>query len=105
MSEQAKHTPGPWYVVGSLVSGSTVMFIRGLNDVQIGGVTDTSCDLETQTANARLIAAAPCMLTALIQAERYLDMPAIGETEAGQEIRLARLMTLRAAIAKAGGAA
>jgi len=41
------------------------------------------------------------LLEACIEAERYLDMPAIGETEVGQRTRLERLMKLRTAIAKA----
>ena len=63
--------------------------------------------MSTQDANARLIAAAPEMLEALLECDEYFDNHADAESfsdgthEANAEMRL--LVTVRAAIAKATG--
>jgi hypothetical protein len=66
-----KHTPGPWRVAGrdtrllpcSLVGANTL--VANVYSTHYG-------DIEQETANAKLIAAAPDMLTALRVARREL---------------------------------
>ena len=71
MSE-TKHTPGPWRIVGEMGDSP---FISG---TMPDGVPDHICQIiETPDAedyaNARLIAAAPDLLAALIEARSLLE--------------------------------
>jgi hypothetical protein len=101
MSEQ-KHTPGPWRKGG--VSGGAVWFGEKMVAAVYGDDPDCKAD-ERMQANARLIAAAPDLLSALerakdvlsgVQEDRFdLDM---------DEINIA-INIVDAAIAKATGAA
>ena len=102
MSEQAKHTPGPWLLRSSTVyaldaTGTTNRFWA---QPQVGwvenGVAYTSED--ELTANARLIAAAPDLLAAANRALNYIQA-----TEGELGITLDSGDMLRAAIAKALG--
>lgn len=69
MTQQTKHTPGPWYLsdTGNLYSEATDRHIANL---------DTSMDFKNNSqqleANARLIAAAPELLEALERASKLL---------------------------------
>lgn len=66
-----KHTPGPWRAsIGNGYNSNTYV-MRG--EDEICEVFD-DCDSEAlpDLANARLIAAAPDMLAALVQLEEYL---------------------------------
>lgn len=78
------HTPGPW--TGRIGIGNTVDLMGDTPPKSIGTVHGRNRD-----ADARLIAAAPDLLDALIRAEGMCDEPA------------AWLPFVRAAIAKAEG--
>lgn len=85
---KAQHTPGAWGYAPEL---SIVVVIR---DRKVKVVADFGkCDLPEAEANARLIAAAPDLLAALVAIADDADE----ETQSGQVI----LATARAAIAKA----
>ncbi len=63
MTDQTKHTPGPWKAYG------TEVYADG--DCEYHPVADTSCNetcrsVEEQEANARAISATPDLLAALI---------------------------------------
>ena len=96
MSAAAKHTPGPWQVVGQ--HQTEVCALGDTPDAII--VADTRF-FQTQTnplekEDARLIAAAPDLLSALRLALEWLrDNRSIGELEA--------LEAAKTAIAKAEG--
>ena len=92
-----KHTPGPWTMHPRFDDGAEV---RALAPVAwcgvastVGSSGDQSIDADEARANARLIAAAPCLLEAC---ERLLDG---GWPHAEADIELAC-----SAIAKAKGA-
>jgi len=97
------HTPGPWKVYGT--RSRTVW-----GEKAICTVHGTRNDIDEQRdANARLIAAAPDMLTALHEAlefaedqEDVIDGPD-GEPQANKAMRLAQM--LREVIGKAEGKA
>lgn len=67
------HTPGPWplkptgdgkrFIVGEGL-------VEGPNGYDVAEVYSDDCDQEEAEANARLIAAAPDMLDALLEAEK-----------------------------------
>jgi len=75
-SAEFKHTPGPWVV--SKTSGLQI-FINHATDSKsrvpgyFAEVRRFTTDHEQVEANARLIAAAPKMLTKLIEAANYID--------------------------------
>ncbi len=86
----SKHTPGPWMV--SRYSQSTVLksiYIRGGNErIARIAVPDTAQSIEEYEANAKLIAAAPELLTWLQLAVKILgNMPAISETWQVEQMR------------------
>ena len=98
----AKHTPGPWRpTFGQLVR----VFPKGSNSpicgVHIRGkfVGKQKRSHEEADANARLIAAAPDMLEALKEIETRLS----GDGYVDSDDKVAGLMSIRAAIAKAEG--
>ena len=61
------HTPGPW-VAREYLSPPNTWFVRGPEDENVTGQAGGKMN----EANARLIAAAPDMLEALVAAERQL---------------------------------
>jgi hypothetical protein len=100
-SDNAKHTPGPWKVMGGMV------VIEG----EAGRLTDVAdcCtgaasvkDPFTIAANARLIAAAPELLEACENARNVLAALVTGDLKTIKPDSAA-LAELRAAIAKAKG--
>jgi len=112
MSE-SKHTPGNWFVSdqpdaelhriaihADVVRGDWRYELRGL-----AYATWQDCDQRDEyEANARLIAAAPTMLEALKEAERFLDYFANGRVEfIGAGTPHTALEQVSAAIAKATG--
>jgi len=72
----SKHTPGPW--INSQAWGKRLSFRRIISDTPHVSVVvadvpdDPTTSARTRHANARLIAAAPEMLSMLIKAEDYL---------------------------------
>lgn len=93
----AKHTPGPWIAskMGYISTVDRKSFIA------------TSCSAnDNDEANARLIAAAPELLEALFEQERFLGVLAgtvpLTEKDTHRRIAINR-DAVRAAIAKAGG--
>lgn len=101
-----EHTPGPWEVWENVISeyGIPVGPERGgvaVCDVTvangIGVVTPET--REAATSNARLIAAAPDMYDALIQAVKRIELA----NAEGDPILSAWLPTARAALAKGKG--
>lgn len=88
-------TPGPW----SINKYGDVVDPAG-KDIRVQGMTLTST--ETAQANARLIAAAPELLEAASTALAFLERGQAIDAETANGLVLARL---RAAIAKATGAA
>jgi hypothetical protein len=79
---ETKHTPGPWKtepnhdnIIEQNKEGRTN--IRSANDWNIArvweGSTDSEFTQEQSYANARLIASAPTMLNALIEAEKLIN--------------------------------
>lgn len=106
-SKTAPHTPGPW---GLKVRTQSVTVTLGPEDatwaddvrLRLYGGEDAAADAVT-VANARLIASAPLLLAACVEAHRVLavvqDMVVINRDPGTQEC----LDQLAAVIAKAGG--
>lgn len=109
-----KHTPGPWEfttefngqtrdgVSGSIVSADAIFIAEIWDDYEAepdDEATDGTPPAGTMTANARLIAAAPDLYSAIKDAMHYLDQT-IGPCDEGCECIL---HALHAAIAKAEG--
>lgn len=89
----AQHTPGPWSVV-CVVYGSNV-------HPDIAWIGYGSCRPKSEhQANARLIAAAPDMLEALMKADKFISNYS-SESRKGSFERMK--MEVKAAIAKAKG--
>lgn len=92
-----EHTPGPWVEHEGFITGR-------FSDGQIHDICDPRCAppdgdlLAEMDANARLIAAAPEMLAALLAAERCLCPPLRGALRGYVSPELA---AIRAAITKA----
>jgi len=112
MSEQAKHTAGPWRLEKQVDApftniGGPIAIVGGRDlcesvEFIVGTLSDCGVHGEAQTeANARLIAAAPELLELLFEALPYI--------EESEQFNKPTCRTLskraRAAIAKAGGAA
>jgi len=95
-----KHTSGPWIAADVFVNNSPNRLI--LRQTKYGGdvVLDLGDTEHANMANARLIAAAPELLDALVLLLPYAARAIQGTTE-GQPL----LEAARAAIAKAEGAA
>ena len=103
MTTENKHTPGPWAVV----TDDTAAQVKGFPCIHsdnyiVVGVEGMYGDIETDYANARLIAAAPDLLEAL---ERLATFEAFTFEEWGDDNPevTARVEYARAAIAKARG--
>lgn len=97
---QSKHTPGPWRQARS----AKFFDIVGADGVVVTEVTPASPILpeDVQQANARLIAAAPTLLAALIAARLvYIDQHAVAVPEELADHPV--LVIMDAAIAAAGG--
>jgi hypothetical protein len=92
----AKHTPGPW-----VVDGKQAWVTQGTRDLPIAALLwPTSLRSEDETmANARLIAAAPELLEALIDLRRQVHEACARDGEGDFETGRAA-----ASIAKATGA-
>jgi len=104
------HTPGPWHADRNNVHAGQIATIHHcLGNDWVEVWTDTWCfegtvlDEARQEANARLIAAAPELLNALILMVRTHDEPAESLLQEAKEQQW--LVLARAAIAKATGAA
>ena len=97
----AKHTPGPWTIRQSYSSERIIVKApQPTNRVLAGfGSEDEPLD-DTDVANARLIAAAPELLQAAMQAESLI--PHLCDLDSS-EATAAVVEQLRAAIAKATG--
>lgn len=93
---QAKHTPGPWVVDGDVIRGDQ----QRNGSISVASMLDVSYPYgrragESKHANARLIAAAPELLDALVEAASGYSEFSEGDCEI--------LRKCRAAIAKATG--
>lgn len=96
MTDQTKHTPGPWFTHREGFSTVYVEARIGGGQLQeVAACGPTSKGVEQQDGNARLIAAAPDLLQALIHLEH-------NARKSGAEMGLA-LVVARDAIAKATG--
>ena len=107
----SKHTPGPWVVATHDLS----VRHRSEFGLEIAAVVETIVssdgplmDTETAEANARLIAAAPELLEALVEATACGMVPISSAKDGGasthsRQVRCADM--IRAAIAKATGSA
>lgn len=101
MSEH-KHTPGPWVVLSFYKDGSHP-FIQSTTDINhprylIASVQGNGMSITEQSANAKLIAAAPELLEALVQILGWREL------RDGMEFPTERIEVIaRAAIAKAKG--
>lgn len=101
-----KHTPAPWmitrqkgeldnaYWIGTEPYHTICKVENGADDEEYGGI-------ETELANANLIAAAPELLGALKVARNYMEMELLSNS--GETVRR-NLECINAAIAKAEGA-
>lgn len=116
----AKHTPGPWRFIiddtGGQWSGWPLCIEAESDEdkvvVRTGGQWPYEWDAATSqreaVANARLIASAPCLLEAAARAEDVIDdfLGHLSHEEQAQDPTVGQvLVALRAAIAKATGAA
>ena len=77
----AKHTPGPWFA-----DATTKNVIRSSNGIIATADGNGSPDIQTDNANAKLMAAAPAMLAKLAEHLAVLSVidsenPIIAETE------------------------
>ena len=89
--QTATHTPGPWTLAGSVITGTDV------NNYQapICTLANSWRDRRIDEANAHLMAAAPEMFMALTHAERALLVPT------DYELTLEALADIHAALALA----
>ena len=91
----AKHTPGPWIATGWK---ATVVNDAAGNTLAIAPAGHLG--VETATATARLIAAAPELLDACRAVQRYFDDHLLGDPQGEHEHRQLRML-VQDAIAKA----
>ena len=101
-----KHTPGPWRVIDGIGCG-TIYSIKQETPTHANGVLaavlhapDAKSPLLVAQANARLIAAAPELLAALITILDTADMN-FGPGDQGAKVGNKVIAQARAAIAKA----
>lgn len=94
---QTTHTPGPWQYSPCEITGRYSIYHNG----PVAYCGDTTASPGDGEANARLIAAAPELLAALVALVGEADL---GEVDLDDDDR-AKLDVARAAIAKATGAA
>lgn len=71
MSNEIKHTPGPWLVEQGGCDGSGEFGINAHTNKGTFYVAETIGGLDEEEENARLIAAAPELLETLIHIEEY----------------------------------
>jgi len=70
---KAKHTPGPWERTPSASGPMCFVSNAAGQTVAFAYAEGANCDMQTQKANAQLIAAAPDMLDALLAIENAPD--------------------------------
>ncbi len=114
MNKYTKHTPGPWELSNDHKPSPYVIRqvgrFGGLASVKFRGFNKTERAREEQTANARLIAAAPDLFEAVQRALRVAEADlqerlSHGECEgADYDAVVDCINVYRAAIAKVGGA-
>lgn len=97
-----QHTPGPWSVHWAMAQSGDASHIvdgRDMAELSVIATVHFHDDVEGETkANARLIAAAPDMLEALVKVEALLDAIKLTDYPVLDE-----LYVVQAAIAKAKG--
>lgn len=110
----AAHTPGPWKLDPSCKDGARPTRsvrvkhfgkIELLTTVHFPDTYMGSNGAATREANARLIAAAPDLLAALIALDDYVCNNLASDYPTGIDVDDSAFKTARAAIAKATGAA
>lgn len=109
MATDLKHTPGPWWLTEragyyEILANSPDCDWYGFKKAHAVAYADTEIEEVEQEANARLIAASPDLLEALIGLEGILataESNASGNPE--WEVVSAKINAARAAIAKALG--
>lgn len=102
----SKFTPGPWKVTHNGYANAPYLIHHVESGTDVAEVyCDESPDQPTQTANARLIAAAPEMLDALIFCMQELRQYDNANSPDGpmEEARLFAIKIAKEAIKKAGG--
>ena len=106
----SSHTPGPWVAAGPAVKAPKAMGLPVAQCLKAATASASGRAViseEEAAANARLIAAAPDMLVALVDAEEALAAEADirgGHDEGYWHPIGHALKAVRAAISKAGGA-
>ena len=106
MSDKTKHTPGPWRTKRE---GFSTVYVEARIDggliQEVAACGPTEAGLEQQEANARLIAAAPELLDALIALLGVAPSkaPGAGLIVGAEEKHANALQAARAAIKKATG--
>jgi hypothetical protein len=102
-----KHTPGPWRLNGRAVESPKRMGLsvaQATSGMAAGSRGSARIDEAEAIANARLIAAAPDMLEALVAAKELADvMEGLTSGRSDDEWVWAAQATINAAIAKAEG--
>jgi hypothetical protein len=100
----SKHTPGPWQVMDSFYPSIKEVFGASFKISCVMWATDlTEEDYQQRSADLRLIAAAPDLLEALQSAERAMSNKHFAAEVLAHDSVVREM--IRAAIAKAGGAA
>jgi len=107
---KAKHTPGPWYALRgqrniSIRHKTGDRLLPMVNVASVRGQFPTDCPYGSSEANARLIAAAPELLDALIALLGVAPSkaPGAGLIVGAEEKHANALQAARAAIKKATG--
>ncbi len=96
----SKHTPGDWYVSHNELTSDS---LPGRNTIATMAAWLPHAE-EEQRANARLIAAAPCLLEALrMMTSHYCNLVRSGDAGNWEPDAEPEVMQARAAIAKAEG--
>ncbi len=108
MTQSAAHTPGPWSVTSNSWQYTTIydadkspVCVLDLEDWDVTEETQDALE-KRQAEVARLISAAPDMLTTLRELEEFLDNQAVVDDERPNDA-MRHLVEVRAAIRKAEG--
>lgn len=99
MTNEVKHTPGPWEVE----SWNDREIVKGCGRY-VATISRDVPSIEDRKANARLIAASPALLSALVDVMGWFDSAAVRNlmTKQGYQSECSRIINeARAAIAKA----